>query len=51
MESAAKQISIEARSGLVFWRRGTSFVSLREGSAGSWLVSSKGFKERKKKKK
>lgn len=34
--------SSRAGGGLVFWRRGAAFVepSLREGSAGSWLVSS-----------
>lgn len=42
MKSAAKQTSNEAKSGLDFFSCGTAFVSLREGSAGSWLVSSRG---------
>ncbi len=43
VKSAGRQTSNKARSGLVFCRCGAAFVSsLREGSAGSWLVSSEG---------
>lgn len=43
MKSAGRQASNKTRSGLVFCWCGAAFVSsLREGSAGSWLVSSRG---------
>lgn len=42
VKSAARQTSNGVRTGLVFCRCGAAFVSLREGSAGSWLVSSRG---------
>lgn len=41
-----RQTSSRARMGLVFSSCGAAFVSsLREGSAGSWLVSSEGQKK------
>lgn len=46
MKSAARQMSNKARSGLVFCRCDAAFVSPREGSAVSWLVSSKGEKKK-----
>lgn len=45
MKSAARQTSNKARSGLVFCRCGAAFVSPREGSAVSWLVSSTGWRK------
>lgn len=49
VKSAGRQTSIKARSRLVFCRCGAAFVSsLREGSAGSWLVSSEGWEKEKK---
>lgn len=46
MKSAARQMSHKARSGLVFCRCDAAFVSPREGSAVSWLVSSEGQKKK-----
>lgn len=49
MKSDGRQSSNKARNGLVFCRCGAAFVSsLREGSAGSWLVSSIGQEKDKK---
>lgn len=42
VKSAARQTSNKTSSGLVFCRCDAAFVSPREGSAVSWLVSSKG---------
>lgn len=47
VKSAAKLTSNEARSGLVLWGCDAAFVSLREGAAFSWLVSSRKWEKKK----